>query len=78
MQAAASGRDCAVYGKEAWGQDVIVKTSGTMALVFNGLKSSQVTSSLSGSTMTFAKKTDATQKITVSGWSAGTHSIVFP
>ncbi|MBO4295295.1 MAG: hypothetical protein J5863_00845 [Desulfovibrio sp.] len=71
------GRDCAVWGTEDWGRDTVAATSGTMCLVFSGLKSSDVTSRLSGSTMTFAKATDASQKITVSGWAAETHSVVF-
>jgi hypothetical protein len=36
-----------------------------------------VSSSLSGTTMTFAEATDDSQKITVSGWSAETHSVAF-
>ncbi|MCR5259752.1 MAG: hypothetical protein K6E40_16555 [Desulfovibrio sp.] len=35
-----------------------------------------VTSKLSGTVMTLAKAADASQKITVSGWSSGTHSAV--
>ena len=72
-----NGRDCAVYGKEQWGQDTITKTAGTLALVFKDLKASDVTSSLSGSTMTVAKKADASQKIIVAGWDSARHSIVF-
>ncbi len=72
-----NGRDCAVYGKEKWGQDTITKTAGTLALVFKDLKVADVTSSLSGSTMTIAKKADASQKITVAGWDSARHSIVF-
>ncbi len=48
-----------------------------MALVFSGLSATDVTSSLSGTTMTFAKKADARQKITVSGWAAETHFAAF-
>ncbi|MCR5257812.1 MAG: hypothetical protein K6E40_06605 [Desulfovibrio sp.] len=71
------GRDCAVWGAEDWGRDTVAATSGTMCIVFSGLASSDVTTKLSGTTMTFAKKADASQKITVSGWAAETHSVVF-
>ncbi|MCR5258457.1 MAG: hypothetical protein K6E40_09910 [Desulfovibrio sp.] len=66
-----------MYGTENWGQDTVTKTSGTMCLVFSGLSASDVTSSLRGTTMTFAKAADASQKITVSGWGAETPSVVF-
>ena len=72
-----NGRDCAVYGKEKWGQDRITKTAGTLALVFKDLKASDITSSLAGSTMTIAKKADAKQKVVVDGWDANRHSLVF-
>ncbi len=42
-----------------------------------GVKASDVTAKLSGTTMTIAKASDTTQKITVQGWSADTHSIVY-
>jgi hypothetical protein len=71
------GRDCAVYGIEDWGRDTVAATSGTMSIVFNGLAEADVTSSLAGSVMTFAKASNASQKITVSGWAAETHNIVF-
>ncbi|MCR5260139.1 MAG: hypothetical protein K6E40_18600 [Desulfovibrio sp.] len=72
-----NGRDCAVYGKEKWGKDRITKTAGTLALVFKNLKASDITSSLSGSTMTIVKKADAKQKIVVDGWDSGRHSLFF-
>ncbi len=71
------GRDCALWGTEDWGRDTVAATSGTMCLVFSDLKASDVTSSLRDTTMTFAKVADASQKITVSGWAAETHSVVF-
>ncbi len=72
-----NGRDCAVYGKEKWGQDTITKTAGTLALVFKDLKKADVVQTLKGTTMTLSKKADASQKITVAGWDSARHSIVF-
>jgi autotransporter passenger strand-loop-strand repeat protein/VCBS repeat-containing protein len=72
-----NGRDVAVYDKNAWGKDTIAKTKGTMTLVLQGLKKSAVTTKLSGTTMTIAKKADKAQKITIKGWSADTHNIVY-
>ncbi|MBR5051138.1 MAG: hypothetical protein IKX75_07400 [Desulfovibrio sp.] len=71
------GRDCAVWGAEDWGRDTVAETSGTMCIVFSGLQASEVKTKLSGSTMTFTKKADASQKITVAGWNAETHSVVY-
>ena len=48
-----------------------------MTLVLAGVKESDVTAKLSGTTMTVAKKSAPSQKITVQGWSAETHSIVY-
>lgn len=72
-----AGRDCAVYGTENWGKDTITKTAGTLALVFKDLTASDVTSSLSGTTMTVKKKADPRQTVTVAGWDANRHSLVF-
>ncbi len=66
-----------VWGSKDWGRDTVAATSGTMSIVFDGLAEADVTSSLAGSVMTFAKASDASQKITVSGWAEETHSIVF-
>ena len=72
------GRDVAVYrAADTWGQDTIAKTNGTMTLVLQGIKKSAVTTSLSGTTMTITRNSDAAQKITVNGWSADTHRIVY-
>ena len=51
--------------------------SGTMTLVSSGLSRGKVTSNLRGGVMTFAKRSDRMQRITVSGWNAETHSAVF-
>ncbi|MCR5258832.1 MAG: AIDA repeat-containing protein, partial [Desulfovibrio sp.] len=72
-----NGRDVAVYGTGAWGKDVINATDGTMTLLFKDLKASQITSSLSGTTMTFTRAADSAQTVTVSGWSSATHNVVF-
>ncbi|MBQ9405380.1 MAG: hypothetical protein IJU37_01415 [Desulfovibrio sp.] len=71
------GRDVAVYDKTAWGQDTIAKTSGTMTLLFQGLKASDIVKKINGTTMTITKKRDASQKITVKGWSDTSHTLVF-
>ena len=72
------GHDCGVWGTGAWGRDTVAaKTSGTMTVVFKSLKASDVVSSLTGTTMIFAKKTDTKQTVTVKGWSSTTHSVVF-
>ncbi|MBQ9406353.1 MAG: AIDA repeat-containing protein, partial [Desulfovibrio sp.] len=72
-----NGRDVAVYDTTAWGKDVIAKTSGTMTLLFNGVKAGQITKKQSGSTMTITRKSDKKQSITVNGWSDDTHNIVY-
>ena len=71
------GWDCAVYGTEHWGRYRIAETDGTMCIVFSGLSKSEIASSLRNGVMTFAKKADRMQRITVSGWSSETHSAVF-
>ncbi|MCR5259750.1 MAG: hypothetical protein K6E40_16545 [Desulfovibrio sp.] len=48
-----------------------------MTLVFSGLARADIASSFRDGTMTFAKKSDRMQRITVSGWTAETHSAVF-
>ncbi|MBQ9405630.1 MAG: hypothetical protein IJU37_02705 [Desulfovibrio sp.] len=72
-----NGRDVAVYDKTAWGKDTIAKTSGTMTLLFKDMKAADIVQKLSGSTMTITRKSNASQKITVQGWSKDTHSIVY-
>ncbi len=72
-----NGRDVVVYDKTAWGKDTILKTSGTMTLLFNGLQAKDIKQSLKNGTMTITKKSDANQTITVQGWSNATHNIVF-
>ncbi len=72
-----AGRDCAVYGKENWGRDTITKTAGTLALLFKDLKASDVTTSLSGTTMTVTKKADVKQTVTIADWDEKRHSLVF-
>ncbi|MBQ9405491.1 MAG: hypothetical protein IJU37_01980, partial [Desulfovibrio sp.] len=71
------GRDVAVYDTTAWGKDTIAKTSGTMTVLFSDLKASDIVQKLSGTTMTITRKGNASQKITVNGWSDTTHNIVF-
>ena len=70
------GRDVVVYNKAAWGQDTIEATSGTMTLVLAGIKKIQVTRTLSDGTMTIKRK-GTSQSITVKGWSADTHKIIY-
>ena len=75
-----NGRDVAVYrAADAWGKDTIAATKGTMTLVLGGLTAKKVTRSLNKDTgvMTITKKVDTSQKITVKGWNAATHNIVY-
>ena len=72
-----NGRDVCVYDNNAWGQDTIKKTSGTMTLVFNGLTKSKVKTSLKNSTMTITKANNSSQKLVIEGWNAATHNIVY-
>ena len=71
-----NGRDVAVYNKTAWGKDTIAATNGTMTLVLAGIKKSQVTRKLSSDTLIIKRK-GTSQKITVKGWNADTHKIVY-
>ena len=57
-------------------QDTIAATTGTMTLVLQDIKKSQVTQKLSNGTMTITRK-GTSQQITVQGWSAETHNIVY-
>ncbi len=72
-----NGRDVAVYDKTAWGKDKIVKTNGTMTLLFKDLKKDDIVKTLSGTTMTITKANDVKQVISIQGWSSDTHNIVF-
>jgi hypothetical protein len=71
------GRDIAVYGKTAWGKDTIVKTDGTMTLLFKDLKKTDVVQKLKGTTMTLTRKSDKNQSVTIHGWNSATHNVVF-
>ncbi len=72
-----NGRDVAVYDKTAWGKDKIVKTGGTMTILFKDLKKADVVQKLKGTTMTLTRKGDKSQSITVQGWNKATHNVVF-
>ncbi len=69
--------DVAVYNKTAWGKDTIAATKGTMTLVLGGIKKSNVTLKLKGDTMVVTRKGVQGQSITIKGWSADTHKIVY-
>ncbi len=71
-----NGRDVAVYDSTAWGKDTIKATSGTMTIVLAGIAKSKVTETTSGTTKTFTL-TGTSQKITVQGWNAATHKILY-
>ena len=71
------GRDVAVYDASNWGNDLISQNAdGTMTILFNGVKASQVTTELVGDTMTIARK-GSSDSITVEGWNSETHNIVY-
>lgn len=72
-----NGRDVAVYDKTAWGKDKILKTDGTMTILFKDLRKADVVQKLNGTTMTLSRKDAKGQSITVQGWSKDTHNVVF-
>ena len=72
-----NGRDVAIYDTEAWGKDIITKTSGTMTLLFVGIKKSNVTSKMSGSDLILTNKNDSKQTITVKNYNENTHNLVY-
>ncbi len=72
-----NGRDIAVYDKTAWGKDKIVKTNGTMTIIFKDLAKGDVTQKLKGTTMTLTRKNASGQAITVQGWDSSTHNLIF-
>ncbi len=72
-----NGRDVAVYDKTKWGKDKIVKTNGTMTILFKDLKKADVVQKLKGTTMTLTRKGDKSQSVTVQGWDKATHNVVF-
>ncbi len=66
-----------MYDKKAWGRDTIAATKGTMTLVIGGLKkTTNVVEKLSGTTMTLTRK-GTSDKITIKGWNAATHNILY-
>ena len=71
-----NGRDVVVYDKNDWGKDTIAATSGTMSILFSGLKASDISATKSGSNMVFTRK-GTSQKVTVQNWNAATHNIVY-
>ncbi len=72
-----NGRDVAVYDAKSWGKDTIAKTKGTMTLVLAGLKKTDVSLKKSGSTMTITNEVDKASSITIKGWNAATHNILY-
>ena len=72
-----NGRDVAVYDKVNWGKDIIAKTNGAMTLLFNGLKASDIVQKVSGTSLVITRKGAAGQSITIQGYNAATHKIVF-
>ncbi len=73
------GRDVAVYDKTVWGKDKIVKTNGTMTILFKDLKKANVVQKLNSKTnvMTITRKDGKGQSINVQGWNSATHGVVF-
>jgi len=72
-----NGRDVAVYNKTNWGKDTIKATNGTMTLLFAGIKASDITQVKSGTSLVITRNSDTSQKVTVQGWNAATHNIVY-
>ena len=72
-----NGRDVAIYDKSEWGKDVISKTSGTMTLLFKDIASSDITKKISGSDLIINKKSSPNEQITIKGYSADTHNLIF-
>ena len=71
------GQDVIVYGNEDWGRDIIYRKNGTASILFNGLDSNDVEISQSGSSVVLCKKSDTTQRVTISGWDNNTHDIIY-
>lgn len=72
-----NGRDVIVYDKNNWGNDVISRTQGTMTIVFNGIKSSDIKINKKGTSLIVERKGYSKQAITVRNWKTSTHSIVY-
>ena len=73
-----NGRDVAVYDRTASGRDKILKTDGTMTILFKDLKKTDVVQRLKGTTMTIiTRKGDKNQSVTIQGWNKATHNVVF-
>lgn len=71
------GKDTVVYDKKAWGKDKISSTSGTVTILFAGLKSSNITATKKGTKMIITRKGDSRQSITINNWNDSTHKIVY-
>ncbi|MBQ7586110.1 MAG: hypothetical protein IJU40_07675, partial [Desulfovibrionaceae bacterium] len=71
------GKDVVVYDKTKGGKDIIKSTNGSCTLLFKDLSSSDIKQELNGTTKIITKKSDTSQKITISGWSNNTHNIKF-
>ena len=67
----------AIYNKTHWGKDIIARINGAMTLLFNGLKASDVVQKASGANLVITRKGAAGQSITIQGYNADTHKIVF-
>lgn len=72
-----NGRDVAVYGNGVWGKDVINATSGTMTLVFAGVKASDLAINKSGEDIIITRKDAPEQSVTVRKWNDVTHKVVY-
>lgn len=71
------GKDTVIYDKKSWGKDKISSTSGTVTILFAGIKSSDVTATKKGADMFISRKGDLRQSIIVRNWNDSTHKIVY-
>ena len=72
-----NGRDVVVYDSSSWGKDIISATSGTLSVLFNNIKKSEISQKQSGNNLLITKKNDKNQSITIKNYSEDTHELVF-
>lgn len=71
------GKDTVVFDKTAWGKDTVAATTGTVTILFAGLKSADIITTKKGADMVITRKGVSGQSVTVRNWNDSTHKIVY-
>ena len=66
-----------MYDRNAWGQDTIKATNGSITLLFRDLTAKDLKFNLDHGKMLITRQAHISQTITVEGWQNSTHNIVY-